>query len=214
MKKSLNSTLPTFRESVVSTGRYESNEYNLTKSYDANDNPSSKVKNRKNISESLDTVKNQYKLDLTIDHNIIRAMAHADKEQEALRDNSSLTHGFKRISAGMQLLRTANYTPASTITAINDHLAPFRSKKAEGKLRNTLASQQKWIRTDREKWIKNRGLETSVHDSRGFSLFLRELFTALDEDESNKLTVDEIVFPLLAFGLFPESYYIESVKVT
>lgn len=214
MKKSLNSTLPTFRESVVSSARNETNEFNLTKSYDANDDPSNKVKNKKNISESLDTVKNQYKLDLTIDHNILRAMAHADKEQEALRDNSSLTHGFKRISAGMQLLRTANYTPARTICAIRDHLAPFKSKKAEGKLRNTLASQQKWIRTDREKWIKNRGLETSIHDSRGFSLFLRQLFTALDEDESNRLTVDEIVFPLLAFGLYPDSYYIETVKVT
>lgn len=212
MKKTLNSTLPVFRESVFSSVHNETQENMLTQSYDKNESPLSKIKNKKIASECMETVKNQYKLDLTMEHNIIRAMARADKEQEALRDNSSLTHGFKRISAGMQLLRTTQFAPTETISTIQDHLAPFKSEKAEGRLRNTLASQQKWLRTDREKWIKSRGLESTIHDSRGFTLFLRQLFSSLDEDGSNKLTVDEIIFPMLAFGLYPDAYYIETVR--
>lgn len=205
--------MPVFHESVFSSAYNETQEYALTQSYGENDNFLSKVKHKKIASECMETIKNQYKLDLSMEHNILRAMAHADKEQEALRDNSSLTHGFKRISAGMQLLRTTQFAPTETISTIQDHLAPFKSEKAEGRLRNTLASQQKWLRTDREKWIKNRGLESTLHDSRGFTLFLRQLFTALDEDNNNKLSVDEIVFPMLAFGLYPEAYYIETVRL-
>ena len=53
-------------------------------------------------------------------------------------------------------------------------------------------------------------MEPSFNDSRAFVDFLRQLFDALDEDESGALTPDEIIFPLLAYGLCPDAHYIET----
>jgi hypothetical protein len=183
----------------------------LTKSFDETEN--FQPNRRKSTNESIEMIKNQYKLDLSIDHNILRAMAHADKEQEALKDNSCLNHGFKRMSAGMRLLRSIAPRP-DPIHQIEEHLAPFKSKKAEARLRDAVLSQHKWVRTERERWVRSRGVEPAVQGSKAFKNFLRQLFLALDEDDSGRLSVDELVFPLLAFGLCPEARYVETVDFT
>ena len=172
--------------------------------------PQSKQLSKKRNSNSLEASKNQYKLDLNIDHNILRAMTIADKELEALKDNSSLFHGFKRLSAGMKLLGDYQDRP-ELINTIQEHMLPVNTKKAQERLKDASAAQSRWINTERTKWIKSRGLEPQFNDSKGFIEFLRQLFDALDEDESGKITADELILPLLAYGLCPDAYYIESV---
>lgn len=189
--------------------------FNLTASPDDNRrgkisiSPQIPLINRKLNSKSIDIEKNQYKLELGRDHNILRAMAFADKQAEALKDNSSLTHGFKRMSAGMRILGDFQ-AKDSLLGMVKEHIQPLKSK-VKGKLRNTMISQNKWISTDRNRWIKTRGLEVSFHESASFLQFLRDLFDALDEDESGQLSADELILPLLAYGLCPDSYYFETV---
>ena len=138
-------------------------------------------------------------------------MAIADKELEALKDNSSHLHGFKRLSAGMKLLGGCR-DKSELIYEIQEHMLPFKTKKVQEKLMDLAAAQKKCINTERDRWIKARGMEPQFNDSKGFIEFLRQLFDALDEDESGKLTADELIFPLLAYGLCPDAYYIESVR--
>ncbi|OMJ77212.1 hypothetical protein SteCoe_23249 [Stentor coeruleus] len=188
--------------------------FNLTASPDDNRrgkmsiSPQTPLINRKLNSKSIDIEKTQYKLELGMDHNILRAMAFADKQAEALKDNSSLTHGFKRMSAGMRILGDY-HAKDSLLGMIKEHIQPLKSK-VNGKLRNSMMSQNKWISTDRNRWIKTRGLEVSFHESASFLQFLRDLFDALDEDESGRLSADELILPLLAYGLCPDSYYFET----
>lgn len=173
--------------------------------------PQSKEITKKRNSNSLEIAKNQYKLDLNMDHNILRSMAIADKEQEALKDNSSLLHGFKRMSAGMKVLGNYHDQPDLLYT-IKEHILPLQNRKIQEKLRNVPAAQNRCLTTERSKWIKGKGMAPSFNDSKVFIEFLRQLFDALDEDESRKLTADELIFPLLAYGLCPDAYYIETVK--
>jgi hypothetical protein len=49
--------------------------------------------------------------------------------------------------------------------------------------------------------------------SKTFQAFLLELFEALDEDHSNKLTADEFIMPLLAYGISSDPKYIEKALI-
>jgi hypothetical protein len=162
-------------------------------------------------SSSIEATKNQFKLDLTVNHNILRAMAFANDEQEALKDNSSLSHGFKRMSAGMNVLRDSDRRP-SLISTVMEHIQPLKSKEVKGALTDLSAARHKWIGDRRRQWIKARGMDSSHNESRAFVEFLKNLYGALDEDRSGKLSANDVVLPLLAYGLCPDSYYIEAVN--
>ena len=60
--------------------------------------PESKLHN-----ESL--VKTQFQLQLGKNHRILRSIFASDKEEASHRDNTSLNHSFKRISAGFKLIQ-------------------------------------------------------------------------------------------------------------
>ena len=171
--------------------------------------PMSNQKVHKKNTKTFEITKNQYKLGLTAEHNIIRSMAIADREQEALKDNSSLTHGFKRMSAGIKVLRNDSNRP-ELLTTVLEHIQPIHEKRLNGKLQNIALANKKWMSSERARWIKIKGLEPGFQDSRVFIEFLRQLFDAFDEKDTGRLKIEEIVYPLLAFGLYPDYYYIET----
>ena len=149
-QKVMNSTMAsTFIPNVSPTFKLtapQDNSILLTSLYQT---PQAKLNSRKRNSNSIDIAKKQYKLDLNFDHNILRAMASADKEQEALKDNSSLNHGFKRMSAGMKILGNYQGNMNELVYTVKEHIKPFTTKKIPEKLRNTVAAQNKWIINDR-----------------------------------------------------------------
>jgi len=61
----------------------------------------------------------------------------------------------------------------------------------------------------REDWLKRRNRIVSGADSVSFNKFLKSLFEALDDDNSDTLDAKELITHLLALGIAPEASYIE-----
>jgi hypothetical protein len=61
----------------------------------------------------------------------------------------------------------------------------------------------------REDWLKRRNRIVSGADSVSFNKFLKSLFEALDDDNSDTIDAKELITHLLALGIAPEASYIE-----
>lgn len=61
----------------------------------------------------------------------------------------------------------------------------------------------------REDWLKRRNRIVSGADSVSFNKFLKSLFEALDDDNSDTLDAKELITHLLALGIAPEASYLE-----
>ena len=74
-------------------------------------------------------------------------------------------------------------------------------------------AQEHWREDENIKWAEKLGKIEKKRKNSEFQSFLNELFIVLDEDCDGKLSPDELILPLLGFGITKEPEYIEKSLV-
>lgn len=161
--------------------------------------------------ESL--VKNQNSIQLTNKHSILRSFVTVDKQDASLRDDSSLNRSFKRLSAAICLLRPNVQDPLSLKAKILDSMLPIKQLKIRSKCRSVDLAQEHWRQDENIKWAEKIGKKDKKRKNLEFQGFLNELFDALDEDRDGKLSPDELILPLLAYGITNDPSCVEKSLV-
>lgn len=154
-------------------------------------------------------VKNQYNLQLTNDHGLLRSFAHVDKIDRSLRDESSYNRSFKRVSAAIHFLNNNNPNEEVIKSQIKETLKPITFKKIRNKCLSVNCAYIKAHEDETFRWVTKKGGNDSFSLPSNFIKFLNEFFDALDEDQSGNLTPDEFILPILAYGITTKPEYIE-----
>jgi hypothetical protein len=133
---------------------------------------------------------------------------------ENLKNREHFTRGFDRLYECMQNCRAPSKTPfeenekdiEKSIREI--YKAPDEIEESKTAYRPS-AARQKAGYSQRQDWLKKRGIDIEGKDSVSFVKFLRKLFEALDDDRSDTLEPKELITHLLAVGIAPKASYIE-----
>lgn len=171
--------------------------------------PGIKTPLKKRITETESLAKNQHTLKLNNDHLILRSIIAVEKEEASLQDESSFNRSFKRISAAIKLVGKGHENRSLELRRFSNNLVPIQNKKLAGRYKSIDIAQGKWWIGETAMWLNKKGRHLSLHLSKNFLKFLRELFEALDEDKNGILTADEFIIPLLSYGITTEPLYIE-----
>lgn len=154
-------------------------------------------------------VKNQYRLQLNNEHSLLRSFVHIDKVDASLRDDSSYNRSFQRVSAAMNYIN--NNTPNEEIlkVRIKETIKPITFRKIRNKCRSVDFAYEKVHEDEIYRWVSKKGGNEFLNLPSNFLKFLSEFFDALDEDQSENLTPDEFILPILAYGITTKPDYIE-----
>jgi hypothetical protein len=133
---------------------------------------------------------------------------------ENLKNREHFTRGFDRLYECMQNCRAPSKTPfeenekdiEKSIREI--YKAPDEIEESKTVFQPSVA-RYKVGYSQRQDWLKKKGIDIDGKDSVSFVKFLRKLFEALDDDRSDSLEPKELITHLLAVGIAPKASYIE-----
>ena len=162
----------------------------------------------KNDPKIIKTEKNDFELELTTKHRILKSMIHVDKDDFSNVDSSSLSYSFKRMSAGMKVL--GNYgNQAALLDKVFENL--HNSKSFNYRINESQSkATKKCLASQNKSWAKKHGQVVKKTEA-PFSEFLESFFDSLDEDGDESITAPSIIMPLMSYGITVNPKYLERV---
>lgn len=155
------------------------------------------------------TERNDYELELKTKHRILRSMVDVDKSNNSYQDVSSLNYSFKRMSAGMKVLgQYKNQTGLIEKVFENLHSGNDYSQK---NLSSNDAAKKKCMILDHNIWANKRNKSTRKVGSE-FMNFLSELYDCFDSNSNETLKLNELVLPLVTYGVALDTKYLQRVN--
>jgi len=133
---------------------------------------------------------------------------------ENLKNREHFTRGFDRLYECIQNCRARSKTPfeeneKDIVKSIREiYKAPDEVEESKTAIQPSVA-RYKVVYSQRQDWLKKRGVDIDGKDSVSFGKFLRKLFEAFDDDRSDSLEPKELITHLLAVGIAPKASYIE-----
>ena len=153
--------------------------------------------------------KNDFELELKSKHRILKSMVDVDKRNFSVQDSSSLNFSFKRMSAGMKVL--GNYKNSQiSLKKLYKNMSPISEHSYRINDSDSIA-KKKYLVSDHNSWASKHSKAQILKES-SFSEFLDKFFQCIDSNNTDNIPLNDLILPLLTYGVASDSNYLERVK--
>lgn len=153
--------------------------------------------------------KNDFELELKSKHRILKSMVDVDKREFSVQDSSSLNFSFKRMSAGMKVLGKHKNNNI-LLKKVYQNMSPISEYSYRINDSDSVA-KKKYLVSDHNSWASKHSM-VQIRQESSFCEFLDGFFQCIDSKNTDHIPLNDLILPLLTYGVTTDSSFLERVN--